>query len=176
MTISLFPTSIETIKLKVPKNILIKGLSKKIDFGGSSQIFLKKSKKQFVGQVEGEKFKIRLKTSYRNSFKPSINLTFYEFEGYTEINIEYELEVVTKFFMWFFISILTIIQISILFSKYDDFINNFNIDYIFPMLFFLFLMVFSRVGFYMSMGHSESIIKKTLLMTRNKYRKENRLN
>ena len=81
----IFPKSSERFVLKVPKDILITELSKEIDFEGKTQIFYDKTDKNFWGQLKGEKFLIKLNTTYRNSFKPTIRLTIRETEEKTEI-------------------------------------------------------------------------------------------
>lgn len=168
---TLFPQSSERLELKIPKEILINELSKEIDFGASSQIFFSEPEKKFAGQIVGEKFIIKLKTSYTNSFKPIINLTLFEFEKHTEIILEYKLEPLVKIFIWFFISLLTIIQIFFIYSNFNIFISHFEVDFIFPFILFIALMIFSRMGFYMSLEHSDAIIKKILLRTKRKYLK-----
>ena len=169
MQFSIFPTEVQNIKLNISKEILLKELSSTIDFGGSSQNRFNKSDKKFAGFVKSEKFDIVLKTTNINSFRPRISIIFCEYDNFTELRIEYKLDIIVKVFLTIFLSILTLVQSLILFFNFDEIIDDLKFDYLFPlgMMFFLFLL--TRMGFYMSTGDSESIINKLLVLISNKY-------
>ena len=169
MKFSLFPIERQIVKVKIPKDILIKELSRYIDFGGSGIIWFKKTEKSFAGYKNGERYDVILKTTYRNSFKPRVQIEFYEKDDMTELNIEYKLDVVVKVFSIVFISILSIIQLIILYYKYNEVFAGNTFEYLFPLGMIFLLLIFSRLGFYMSLDHSENTISKLIIMLKRKY-------
>ena len=169
MQYSIFPKKTHYIKLKTPKDVLFKELSGIIEYGASSSIWFKKNDKIFAGYIQGEKFDIKLKTSYRNSFKPRIYIEIIEHNSFTELKIEYQIETITKIFMVLFIILLLFIQSIQIYFNIDRIIKGVHLESLFPlgMLFFLFLL--SRMGFYMSMGQSDTVLYKFLIKVERKY-------
>jgi len=171
-----FPRVTQKIQLNVPKDILIRELSKELDFGASSIIWFKNNNKSFAGFAEGNSFQIKLKTSYRNSFKPIVNIAFVDKENGTEIFIDYSLELPIKIVISVFMSILGLIQVIIMYFNFDNIFAQFRIENFFPLIMIIFQLLMSRMGFYMSQSHSEDAIHRILIVARNNYMKNQRMN
>ncbi len=169
MRFSIFPKETYTIELKTPKDLLINELSRKVEYGDSSRIWFNRNDKIFVGYIQGEKFDISLKTNYRNSFKPRITLEIIEINNSTELKIVYQLETITKVVMVIFIVLLVFIQSMLLYFNMDRIIKGESFQSLFPLGMLFFLFVLSRMGFYMSMGQSDTVLYRLLLMVDRKY-------
>lgn len=176
MKLSFFPHEIQNIKLRIPKDILINELSKHIDIGASSQIWFKKNSKSFAGRKSGEGFEISLRTTYRNHFKPKITISFFEFDHYTEIEIEYKVELFVKVIVIIFMVLIILFQLLVIPHNIQDFIDNFSLENFIPLSMILVIWIFVKMGFYMSMGHSEEILSRIFILTKKKHSKKTKPN
>lgn len=155
--IRIFPYDKQEIIIDIPKKDLTVELKKNIQLTGYIPFIKNKKSKRLYGTINSTTWKIKLKTTYRNSFKPVIYLKLVEVgENSTKMILEYKLHIVVRIFMIIFL----IFPISIIVNNIMD-SKDFE-DYYFPIGIISALMIISNWGFLMSSGHAELTINKIL--------------
>jgi len=169
MKLSLFPKEKQKVKIKLPKDTLIRELSENIDIGGPSMVWILKGPKKFSGHINDNRFNLQLKTNYRNSFKPRIIMEVHEVNNESELSIEYKLDVGIKVVSLLWISFNSALQAFFIYNYYEEIIWDYKIVYLSPLAFIVFLLVLTRMSFYVSADHAKSIISKRIVSLKWKY-------
>lgn len=153
----LFPYDKQEILIDAPIDKVTAELKQRVEVSDihlllDSWLSQKEKSKPFYGTSESEVWRIKVKTDYYNSFKPIVYLQLVAEGDKTRMILEFKLPLIAKIFAVLFLIFATIMLIV-------NVLNHHTMDaYYFPIGIIAFIILFSRIAFYMSFDHATEAI------------------
>ena len=144
----LFPSDKQEIILDVPTREFIAEFKKQVQVSSYFPILKDKKSSRFYGTTAADIWKIRLKTNYKNSFKPLIYMRILPEGNMTRVFLEFKLPLAVRIFL----SVYLIIPVSMI--LYNILNHSAVEEYYPPVGLIAFSLILAKAGFYMSLDHT----------------------